>query len=312
MSVQRGRVDAWLSARSPRQVVALAGLLVAVVGSIDHLTGYELGFSVFYLLPVAVGTWYAGRRVGLGLSLASAATWLLVDYTTGHPYTHAAIPYWNAVVRLGFFVTVTQLLVSLRTALQLQESLAQFDGLTGVLNGRTFRERYRQLAALAERDGRVMALAYIDLDGFKAVNDSMGHATGDLVLQQVGSLLQRQLRHTDLVGRMGGDEFAVLLPLTGHDDALAVMQAACKALTELAETRSWPIGFSVGVAVLPPPAPADADAFGFADALMYRVKKSGGNRVLVESLPAGAASAPQRAAPGIPRTPRPDAPAAAR
>ena len=304
--LDRQRIHAWLAARSRLQVIALASLGVAVVGAADHLTGYELSVAVFYLLPVALAAWYAGRRIGLGLCLASAITWLVVDQTSGHPYSNAAFVYWNAAVRLGFFVVVTQLLHRLRVALAAQESLAQRDALTGLLNGRSLRERYGQLAGLAARDLHPMAIAFIDLDGFKSVNDTLGHAVGDEVLRAVAAELGRQLRGTDVVGRMGGDEFAVLLPQTDRAGAVAVTQTLHEALGAAVAARGWPIGFSIGVATFATPPPAEAAAFASADALMYRVKKSGGKGVLVEAVPGAASGHVGGAAQGHPlaREPR--------
>jgi diguanylate cyclase (GGDEF)-like protein len=287
--IDRQRIHAWLTARSRLQIIALTALGLVIVGAADHFTGYEVSVAVFYLLPVALAAWYAGRNIGLGLCVASAITWLVVDRTSGHPYSNAAFIYWNAGVRLAFFVVVTQLLHRLRVALAAQESLAQRDALTGLLNGRSLRERYGQLAGLAARDLHPMAIAFVDLDGFKSVNDTLGHAVGDEVLRAVSAELVRRLRGTDVVGRMGGDEFAVLLPQTDRAGASTVMQAVHEGLDAAVAARGWPIGFSIGVGALAAPLPTEAVAFASADALMYRVKKSGGKAVLVETVPVDAA-----------------------
>ncbi|HVC10293.1 MAG TPA: hypothetical protein VNE59_01530, partial [Burkholderiales bacterium] len=121
-------IDAFLSVRSREQIAASSLALVAFIGASDYLTGYELAFSIFYLIPVGVGTWYAGPRIGFAMCLASAATWLAVDHATGHRYAHPAIPFWNAEVRLGFFVIVAHLLYRLRAALDAQAELARQDG----------------------------------------------------------------------------------------------------------------------------------------------------------------------------------------
>lgn len=298
----RAHIAAWLAARKPLQVLALASLLAAVVGLVDQLTGYELAFSVFYLLPVALAAWYAGRRIGLLVSAGCAAIWLLADVGSGHPYSNAAIPYWNATVRLGFFVVVAVLLARLHAVLVAQESLAQRDGLTGVLNGRTVREHYGLLSGLASRSGQTIALGYIDIDGFKGVNDTLGHGVGDQVLQEVATVLTRSLRATDIVGRMGGDEFAVILSGPDEPTATAVFGELRAKLAAMAAARSWRIGFSVGVGIFARPLPSTDQAFSFADKLMYGVKKSGGDRVALraytaDTVGAAAGGEPQAAAP---------------
>ncbi|HSH68867.1 MAG TPA: hypothetical protein VK997_03035, partial [Deferrisomatales bacterium] len=89
-------VDEFLSAQSSLRVGVFSFLLVGIVGAIDLATGYELSFSVFYALPVAIGSWYAGRRFGFLVCGVSAMTWLAADYTSGHPFSHPTIPFWNA------------------------------------------------------------------------------------------------------------------------------------------------------------------------------------------------------------------------
>lgn len=183
-----------LLARSTGQLANASVLLVAVIGAVDYLTGYEVSFSIFYLIPVATASWYSGRRLGELICLVAASTWLLVDLTSGHEYTRVAIPIWNAAVRLGFFVIVSDLLFRLRKALELQESLARHDPLTGVMNSATFVQRGDMIGRLAARHAHSMVLAYIDLDHFKNVNDRLGHDVGDRVLKAVAAELVKRLR----------------------------------------------------------------------------------------------------------------------
>ncbi len=108
--------------------LTLAFALVAVVGLLDYLTGYELTFSLFYTIPVGVGTWTAGKKWGFLISLVSAITLLWVDLEAGAPHSSLYFPYWNAAVGLGFFV-IAALLVSehkrAREERQLREQLEQ-------------------------------------------------------------------------------------------------------------------------------------------------------------------------------------------
>ncbi len=288
-------LNRFLSAGWRASLAAGSVLLVAAIGAIDYLTGYELSLSIFYLIPVGMSSWYAGYRLGIPVCVISAATWLGVDRALGHQYSHAAIPFWNAVVRLGFFVIVTYLLVRLRGALEIQESLAQQDGLTGIMNARAFTLRWNAVAHLAGRHGRPMALGYLDLDGFKGVNDSFGHSGGDRTLKAVASEIARRLRASDSVGRMGGDEFAILLPETGVSGARSFFTEMRENLAGLAARNGWPVGFSIGVAVFQPPPPNSEDAIRRADDLMYRVKKAGGNAILLEECAGEAREGLQRA-----------------
>jgi NtrC-family two-component system sensor histidine kinase KinB len=103
------------------------GLALSVLLSLfDYLTGPEISFSIFYLIPISMIAWLAGRRCGIVMSATSAALWLIADLSAGRSYSHLAIPYWNAAVRLGFFLIVTFAVSALRNAQERREELAQF------------------------------------------------------------------------------------------------------------------------------------------------------------------------------------------
>jgi diguanylate cyclase (GGDEF)-like protein len=271
-----------LNRMSPGQVTALGLALVGLVGAADVLTGNELGFSIFYLLPIMLVTWYAQKWIGINLCVISAMVWLFVDYTSGHVLSSWMIPVWNAMVRLGFFLLITYLLSELKDHLRLEEILAKIDDLTQVLNARAFKDISYRLFQLAARHYHPTVLGYIDLDNFKAVNDGLGHSEGDRVLQTVASTLTQCVRATDVVGRLGGDEFAILMPEISYAGAQVVFARIHEALVQDAADRGWPIGFSIGVAVFPKGPPTIDEALKIADHLMYRVKQGGKNNILYE------------------------------
>lgn len=249
------------------------------IGIFDHITGYELSFSIFYLLPVCSSAWYLNKPAAVIASVLSSATWLLVDFTSGTPYTNQAIPFWNAAVRLGFFLVVALLILRLRLHFNLQNSFAQNDGLTGIMNARAFKQACVSIFDLAHRHGRPLTLGYIDLDGFKAINDSLGHSVGDEVLKAVAATLRSRLRTSDIAARLGGDEFSILLPETSITGARTFFTELHNSLLALATNKNWPVGFSIGVAVFHLPAESPDEAIRCADNLMYQVKHSGKNNI---------------------------------
>ena len=278
-------LDRFLTARSPAQIAAIGTLLVVLIGGIDVTLTYEIAMSVFYLIPVAIVAWYAPARFGAVISLFGAFVWLVADLAGGHAYELVWAPYWNAAVRLAFFVIVAQLLCRLRGALDSQKQLAQHDALTGLFNSRALKQRYEEAARLAARHGHYVTLGFLDIDDFKLVNDRFGHRVGDQVLGAVASALSDRVRGTDLVGRVGGDEFVVLLPQTAESGARIFFAQMLANLIELAEANRWPIGFSIGVAVFQPPPPSSEEAFVHADALMYEVKNAGKNGIMLREFP---------------------------
>ena len=107
--------------RARRYVIVGAWLSIFVIALIDQLTGYEIGFFVFYFIPVVLGTMGGGRRAGLVLAFVCAVVWLVVDITTGHPYSSAWYKYWNALIRYAAFALVAILMSSQTKALLEQE-----------------------------------------------------------------------------------------------------------------------------------------------------------------------------------------------
>ena len=186
--------------------------LIGAIGIVDFLSGYELAFSLFYVIPISLLTWYTSRSLGIVASLASALVWLGADITSGHPYSHPLIPIWNILIRLAFFVLFTVLLSAIRSAGERERELARMDYLTGAVNSRLFYEMAQMEIERLQRYGHPFTLAYIDLDNFKSVNDQFGHSMGDQVLRTVVTTARKHLRVTDVVARLGGDEFALLLP----------------------------------------------------------------------------------------------------
>lgn len=272
----------FLVARSQPENIALSLLLVAIIGAVDYLTGIEISVSIFYLLPIVLITWYGRAVAGYLLCIVSSAVWLALDFAARETFSHFLIPFWNASVRLGFFVTTAYLLNDLKRHLLREQSLASIDDLTGLYNGRVFREQTCNLLQLSKRHQHAFALAYIDVDNFKFVNDSFGHSEGDRFLRAVGETMRRTLRTTDIVGRLGGDEFAVALPETGFDAAKVTLTKLREVLTETAELTQWPVSFSIGVAVFTLTPQSYDEAINLADGIMYRVKSSGKDCILFE------------------------------
>lgn len=169
--------------------------------------------------------------------------------------------------------------------------LATTDGLTGALSRRAFRDEGSRILALAQRHRHEASCIALDLDHFKAVNDTHGHAAGDAVLFGAVAACRRLLRQTDLIGRVGGEEFAVLLPYTDRQAALGVAEKLRGGIAaERFDGRDGPFGVtaSFGVATFSPAA-ADLDSLlGLADAALYRAKAEGRNRCVAAPATDGA------------------------
>lgn len=253
--------------------------LIFAIGILDFVTGYELAFSLFYLLPISAVVWFLGKRFGVLFSALASIVWFFADYFSGHQYTDQLVYIWNTAIRFAFFVIVTALLSSLKESLDREKALSRVDRLTGAVNGEFF---YELMQAELERFIRYkhpFTLMYIDLDNFKMVNDQFGHSTGDTLLRQVITSIKEKTRKTDIVARMGGDEFAILLLETDSLTAqLVIPRIQQHLLNEMAKNK-WSVTFSIGAITFTSAPKSTREIFKLADEQMYSVKRAGKNAV---------------------------------
>jgi diguanylate cyclase (GGDEF)-like protein len=184
-----------------------------------------------------------------------------------------------AIYRSAHSLETERLVAKLEDSLGQLEYLALHDVLTNLANRTLFNDRVLQAIATARRTGDRFALMILDLDGFKDVNDTLGHHTGDLLLQEVAGRLTRTLRDVDTVARLGGDEFAVLLPQVG--DRSVAAQIAAKVQRALAETvilQGAPVsvGASIGITLFPDNGDSVDVLVQRADVAMYVAKDNRG------------------------------------
>lgn len=253
-------------------------VLVAGVGVADVGTGSEIAFSLFYLLPIGLTAWFSGSNLSVAISVASAFAWAVSEAIAGPSYSAPGILYWNSAVRLAFFLVVSVLLPKVKE-LERERAAARLDDLTGLANRRSVFEVVQSELNRSQRYKRPFAIAYFDLDNFKAVNDQYGHDTGDRLLRALASRAKSHLRRTDVLGRLGGDEFLLLFPEINQD---AVRVAAAKVqsvLLDEMQRHQWPVTLSCGVLTYVSGATTAAELITRADELMYSVKQKGKNAI---------------------------------
>ncbi|NJD07241.1 MAG: PAS domain S-box protein [Methylococcaceae bacterium] len=161
------------------------------------------------------------------------------------------------------------------------EHTAHFDALTGIPNRHLLADRMRQAIAQAERNCELMGVCYLDLDGFKPINDSMGHEAGDLVLIEVARRIAATIRRGDTVARLGGDEFVILIVgLPRKEEYVATLERLLAAISQPIgiEGQAFCIGASIGVSLFPENAEDPDTLLRQADQAMYVAKQSGKNR----------------------------------
>jgi diguanylate cyclase (GGDEF)-like protein len=277
------------------------GLLAAgacVVLTLDRRAAPDVALALVHVGIVAVSSWWfgpVGRWATVGLATAGWSAAQLVTTETGWDVRPGDLA-WHAGVRLlalaSVAVTVAACRAAVRRVLRTEDALAvslirerdsaRRDRLTRLGNSRHLHEALEREIYRCRRYGRPFGLLILDLDGFKAVNDTAGHEAGDRLLQAVGRVIHENCRATDIPARLGGDEFAVILP---EASSLTVPRYALK-LVDLIGRVPFPPGLprvtaSVGAIAFERAPESVEAALAAADEAMYTAKRQGKNKVVV-------------------------------
>ena len=246
----------------------------------------------------------AGRGIDAVLRLQNAAAECPLIVVSGLEDEHTALQALQAGAQdflVKGEVDPAGLMRSIRYAFERKRTehdltrLAHFDPLTGLANRASFNEQLAQILGRARRRRQLFALAFVDLDDFKPVNDRHGHAVGDQVLVEVGRRLQEVVREYDVVARLGGDEFAIVLDgLSSPAEANEIAQRMLNALAEPCRVANIDTGVtaSIGIARYPDAGSTAGDLVKAADHAMYAAKRGGRNTYAISGGPAGQVAPP--------------------
>jgi diguanylate cyclase (GGDEF)-like protein len=268
----------WMNQLSQRQALLLAYGILLPLTALDYATPPDVSYSIFYMIPVVIVGWRASFRHAAAMSFIASVLLAAANVHSGVKHSSLWVYCWNPGTRFAIYFGICFLLQKLRTTVQELSILSEIDSLTGVRNRRAFVELLDNELSRHRRTGQSIAVAFIDLDRFKEINDTHGHQKGDQVLQTVAGILLNHLRKSDVVGRFGGDEFAILMPETTADGAQSALEAVLPRMCEAQSTLGFPVTFSVGVVSGRGKMTSD-QLIHEADMVMYEVKKEGGNSI---------------------------------
>ena len=266
----------WLDrlGRWPRgRLYALFAITTLLVATADYFSGERYTVYVLYFPIVAVGCWLLGMRAAVVLSLFASILWIADDVLAPPEPTPYLAKYWQAITRFIVFVAFAYTLTRLRAALARERYLSRYDELTGLANRASLFEIGKRDIARCHRSGQPLTAVFIDLDDFKQVNDRYGHADGDKVLQAVAAAIRKTTRETDIAARIGGDEFAILLPETTYEAAELYIPRLQECLRAGLQHHGQLVTVSIGVATYTSPPLMLDEILKVADDLMYVVKR---------------------------------------
>lgn len=268
---------------------------LAFASALLYIVNDELR-AVWFLIWVVAAYVMLGTRAGLATTLVSLLTVVFARFVTAVSISNDAL--YTFVLTLGVASGMTYAYTRLANSYYRRmtshfaqmQLLANRDSLTGLWNARFITDASSKMFSMARRSGSPLCLLFIDIDHFKAINDRHGHAIGDQVLCAVAALLSAPLRQSDLLGRIGGEEFVVLMPDTDLDGARILAEKLRLAVEQgrqaLPPRSERGVTVSIGVADARPTDASTLNLQKRADAAMYQAKQQGRNRV-VTAVPGG-------------------------
>ncbi len=269
-------------------VVITEVLLVEIFGRLDKGMLLGIGGYMFYCMVPMVGFLGLSLRFTVPYSLTCAALPHVIatlGFAPDFPHLQYAVLIWPATVMtlVGYFATTMNYRRRYESERQLQRA-SDSDPMTGVANRRAFMPLLDQEAARFASSGRSFSLVMLDIDHFKSVNDTHGHRTGDRVICKLAELCREVVQQPDTVARLGGEEFAILLPNTDLVTATSLAERLRKLIEELTLTSEDGVEFrftvSMGVAGYDGEGASVERLMSAADRGLYQAKHSGRNRVL--------------------------------
>jgi diguanylate cyclase (GGDEF)-like protein len=252
---------------------AFIGSVIAMtmVFILDLLTGADIRLHALYIFPLTIIALHCDRK---SFFVGALILSLVLQLNT---FFHDAIPMNSLLTDEGIALISSVLIVSLarmsRINYLMVQDLACRDVLTGLLNRRAFDSTAEKEMAKQARYGGVFSLAVIDLDNFKTLNDTKGHAAGDKALKLVANVLQEHTRYVDSVSRLGGDEFAILIPETGERECNVICRNIARLIEKKMNDVGFPVTASIGCATFDQAPESLSYALQAADRAMYAVKE---------------------------------------
>ena len=270
------RLDATIHNQSEILVFVAGAAGAAAIFALDVVTPADVRLHGLYVFPLAIVARYCARLRWTIAAVVLTTAWQVLAFRI----QTVANPTYISDVGVPFATSVLTVFLARawRTSYLTAVEQAATDSLTGLANRRMFFAQVQSEITRQKRYAGVFSLAVLDLDGFKALNDSKGHRAGDEALTLVAEVLRTRTRKSDSLGRIGGDEFGILMPNTRDFDCAAMLRDLCATVAQRTAAAGCPVTASIGCKTFRSPPDSTADALQQADRIMYEAKSGGKNR----------------------------------
>ena len=252
-------------------------LSIIFIGYLHFIIGPSFEFHLFFLVPIMVASWFTGVFFCYFVLCLTIFSWTLGEYLLASNNIESLPFLFNSTIHALILAYITYLLRYIRHLLIRESQLAREDSLTKTPNRRSFYESGEIAFSTGHRQQLPVTIIFIDVDSFKSINDTYGHKIGDKLLFEAAQVMNQHVRKNDVLGRIGGDEFCLILLNVEKEQAHSYATNLKEKLAEKMYQHQWQTTFSMGIVTYRVTPPDFLNTIEQADRLMYEVKINGRN-----------------------------------
>ncbi len=260
----------------------VAILLVILVLIADYYFGVRINLNVIYFIPILYLTWHFNRWIGITFVILFIGFSLFISIIYYQEKSMQML-ITNYIIKGICYSLCVFFLSAFKKRFEIEKQYARTDFLTGLANRKSFFEMASREVIRSSRKKTPVAIAYIDCDDFKKVNDKLGHVAGDMLLKSVSNTIINNTREYDIICRIGGDEFVIFFPEMNQEEAVLAIERIQKEVLGNIQKNKWSTTLSIGIACFPSASLSIEDMLKQADDAMYMAKKQGKNRIVIQS-----------------------------
>jgi diguanylate cyclase (GGDEF)-like protein len=261
--------------RMKAAVALAAAVFIPAAAAVDYLTRHQTPISLFYALAIVATAWFSWPAASAGAAMLSGICMAAVTAAFAGPHTSATATSMPA--QSAFFLAFAAILMAFKYLQDQLGRMSTIDPLTELVNSRHFLAIGSVEIERSQRYKHPFSIIYIDIDDFKDINETVGHGAGNELLREIARTIKAMIRRTDTVARLGGDDFALLMPETGESAVKAVVARIQAKAADIKAPHAKKVTFSFGVITAAGHGGAFDEMVRMAHTLMREAKGHGKN-----------------------------------